>query len=466
MMTYNKITPAVLEDIKNIVQGEVFTQHEDLICFSYDALNQKYLPEAVAFATTAGQVSELLRLANRHLFPVIPRGSGSGFTGGSVPVNGGLVLSLTRMNNIIEIDTDNLFAEVEPGVITAALQNAVEKHGLFYPPDPASLKFSTLGGNVAECAGGPRCVKYGVTKDYVLGLEVVLPSGDIVKTGAKTMKSVAGYDLTSLLVGSEGTLGVITRIYLKLLPLPEARRTMQAIFPSMDAAAKTVSAIIRAKIIPSTLEFIDQAAIRCVEDYLKAGLPVHAEAILIIEVDGDSEVVDKYADKIEQICMQGGAEKVKIAQTAQEADELWKVRRSISASLLKLNPHKINEDITVPRSRVPDIIRTIREIAQRYNLINVNFGHAGDGNIHTNFMINRDDHDELERAEQAVSEIFRATVAYGGTISGEHGIGIAKAPYLHLEVGEKGIEILKRIKQAFDPNNILNPNKIVLEQDE
>jgi glycolate oxidase len=463
-MTYNKITPAVLEDIKNIVAGEVFTQHEDLICFSYDALNQKYLPEAVAFARTAGQVSELLRLANRHLFPIIPRGSGSGFTGGSVPVNGGLVLSLTRMNNIIEIDTDNLFAEVEPGVITAAFQSAVEKHGLFYPPDPASLKFSTLGGNVAECAGGPRCVKYGVTKDYVLGLEVVLPGGDIVKTGAKTMKSVAGYDLTSLLVGSEGTLGVITRIYLKLLPLPETRRTMQAIFLSMDAAAKTVSEIIRAKIIPSTLEFIDQAAIRCVEDYLKAGLPVHAEAILIIEVDGDKEVVDKYAAKIEQICMHGGAEKVKTAQTAQEADELWKVRRSISASLLRLNPHKINEDITVPRSRVPDIIRTIREIAQRAHLINVNFGHAGDGNIHTNFMINRDDHDELERAEQAVSDIFRATVAYGGTISGEHGIGIAKAPYLTLEVGEKGIEIIRRIKQSFDPNNILNPNKIVLEQ--
>ena len=463
-MTYNRITPAILEDIKNIVQGEVFTQQEDLICFSYDALNQKFLPDAVAFATTAAQVSELLKLANRYLFPIIPRGSGSGFTGGSVPVSGGLVLSLTRMNNIIEIDTDNLFAEVEPGVITAALQTAVEKHGLFYPPDPASLKFSTLGGNVAECAGGPRCVKYGVTKDYVLGLEVVLPSGDIVKTGAKTMKSVAGYDLTSLLVGSEGTLGVITRIYLKLLPMPESRRTMQAIFPSMDAAAKTVSAIIRAKIIPSTLEFIDQAAIRCVEDYLKAGLPVHAEAILIIEVDGDREVVDKYAGKIEQICMQGGAEKVNIAQTAQEADELWKVRRSISASLLKLNPHKINEDITVPRSRVPDIIKTIREIAQRYNLINVNFGHAGDGNIHTNFMINRDDHDELERAEKAVSEIFRATVAYGGTISGEHGIGIAKAPYLPLEVGEKGIEILKTIKRAFDPNNILNPGKIVLEQ--
>jgi len=463
-MTYNRITPAVLENIKNIVQGEVFTQREDLICFSYDALNQKFLPDAVAFARTSGQVSELLRLANRHLFPVIPRGSGSGFTGGSVPVSGGLVLSLTQMNNIIAIDTDNLFAEVEPGVITAAFQNEVEKQGLFYPPDPASLKFSTLGGNVAECAGGPRCVKYGVTKDYVLGLEVVLPSGDIVQTGAKTMKSVAGYDLTSLLVGSEGTLGVITRIYLKLLPLPETRRTMQAIFLSMDEAAKTVSAIIRAKIIPSTLEFIDQAAIRCVEEYLKAGLPVHAEAILIIEVDGDSEVVDKYAGKIEQICRQGGAEKVKIAQTAQEADELWKVRRSISASLLKLNPHKINEDITVPRSRVPDIIRTIREIAQRYNLINVNFGHAGDGNIHTNFMINRDDQDELERAEQAVSDIFRATVAYGGTISGEHGIGIAKAPYLPLEVGEKGIELIKRIKQAFDPNNILNPNKIVMEK--
>jgi glycolate oxidase len=462
-MTYNRITPSVLQNIKNIAQGEVFSQPEDLICFSYDALNQKYLPEAVAFVRTAGQVSELLRLANRHLFPVIPRGSGSGFTGGSVPVKGGLVICLTRMNTIIAIDTDNLIAEVEPGVITAELQNAVEKKGLFYPPDPASLKFSTIGGNVAECAGGPRCVKYGVTKDYVLGLEVVLPDGEIVKTGAKTMKSVAGYDLTSFLVGSEGTLGVITRIFLKLLPLPESRRTMQAIFLSMDAAAKTVSEIIKAKIIPSTLEFIDQAAIRCVEDYLQAGLPVHAEAILIIEVDGDCEVVDKYAGKIEAICMQGGAETVKIAQTEIEANDLWKVRRSISASLLKLNPHKINEDITVPRSRVPDIIRDISEIAQKYNLINVNFGHAGDGNIHTNFMINRENHNELERAEQAVSEIFQATVTYGGTISGEHGIGIAKAPFLSLEVGSGGIAVIKRIKRAFDPNNILNPGKIVLE---
>jgi glycolate oxidase len=462
-MNYNKITPAVLKEISAIVNGDVFNQKEDLLCFSYDALNQKYLPEAVAFANTREQVSGLLRLANRHLFPIIPRGSGSGFTGGSLPVQGGLVLSLTKMNKILEIDTDNLVAEVEPGVITGELQAEVEKHGLFYPPDPASLKFSTLGGNVAECAGGPRCVKYGVTRDYVLGLEVVLPDGDIIKTGARTMKSVAGYDLNGLLVGSEGTLGIITKIYLKLLPLPEARRTMQAIFPLMDDAAKTVSAIIRAKIIPSTLEFIDQAAIRCVEEYLKIGLPVHAEAILIIEVDGDIEVVDKYASQIETICKQGGAETIKIAQDSTEADNLWKVRRSISASLLKLNPHKINEDITVPRSRVPDIIRKIVEIAKRYNLINVNFGHAGDGNIHTNFMIDRSNHDELSRAEKAVEEIFKATVDFGGTISGEHGIGIAKAPYLFLEVGEKGIEVIKRIKQAFDPNNILNPNKIVME---
>jgi glycolate oxidase len=277
------------------------------------------------------------------------------------------------------------------------------------------------------------------------------------------MKSVAGYDLTSLMVGSEGTLGVITKIDLKLIPLPDTRKTMQAIFSSMDNAAKTVSEIIRSKIIPSTLEFIDQAAIRCVENYLQIGLPVHAEAILIIEVDGEVEVVDKYAQKIEAICLQGGAEEVVTARDDLEAEELWRVRRSISASLLKLNPHKINEDITVPRSRVPDIIRRIVEIAKKYNLINVNFGHAGDGNIHTNFMIDRNNHEELERAEKAVEEIFRATVEFGGTISGEHGIGIAKAPYLPLEVGDKGIELIKRIKKTFDPNTILNPNKIVME---
>jgi glycolate oxidase len=404
-----------------------------------------------------------LSIANAHFFPVIPRGSGSGFTGGSLPVQGGLVLSLAKMNKIMTIDTDNLVAEVEPGVITGDFQRQVEKVGLFYPPDPASLDFSTIGGNVAECAGGPRCLKYGVTKDYVLGLEVVLPSGDIVQTGSKTMKGVVGYDITSFMVGSEGTLGIITKIYLKLLPLPQSRKTMQVVFPCMDDAAKTVSEIIRSRIIPATLEFVDQSAIRCVEDYLKVGLPVHAEAILIIEVDGDAEVVDKYTQKIETICINGGAERVIIARDYHEAEELWKVRRSISPSLLKLNPHKINEDITVPRSRVPDIIRKIGEVAKKYKLICVNFGHAGDGNIHTNLMIDRTNHDEFVRAEQAVSEIFQATVSFGGTISGEHGVGIAKAPYIELEIGTKGMEVIKKIKKAFDPNNILNPNKIIIE---
>lgn len=462
-MRYHKITPEVLSKISAIVNGEVFSSKEDLLCYSYDALNQRYLPEAVAFAKTTEQVSRLLRLANQYVFPVIPRGSGSGFTGGSLAVEGGLILCLTKMNNIVSIDTDNLVAEVEPGVITGDLQAQVEHYGLFYPPDPASLKFSTIGGNVAECAGGPRCVKYGVTRDYVLGLEVVLPEGEVIRTGAKTMKSVAGYDLNGIMIGSEGTLGVITKIWLKLLPLPETRRTMQATFLSLNDAAKTVSAIIRAKIIPSTLEFIDQAAIRCVEDYLKIGLPIHAEAILIIEVDGDREVVDKYASRIETICKQGGAETIATAQNDQEADRLWKVRRAVSASLLKLNPHKINEDITVPRSREPDIIRIIVEIANKYKLINVNFGHAGDGNIHTNFMIDRNNADELQRAEKAVEEIFKATVACGGTISGEHGIGIAKAPYLRLEIGDSGIKVIKRIKKAFDPHNILNPHKITVD---
>ncbi len=462
-MRYHKITPEILSKISTIVNGEVFSSREDMLCYSYDALNQRYLPEAVAFARTTEQVSRLLHLANEYVFPVIPRGSGSGFTGGSLAVAGGLILCLTKMNSIVSIDTDNLVAEVEPGVITGNLQAEAEKCGLFYPPDPASLTFSTIGGNVAECAGGPRCVKYGVTRDYVLGLEVVLPEGAVIRTGAKTMKCVAGYNLNGLMVGSEGTLGVITKIWLKLLPLPETRRTMQAIFRSLHDAAKTVSAIIRAKIIPATLEFIDQAAIRCVEDYLKIGLPVHAEAILIIEVDGDREVVDKHAARIEHICNMGGAETVTIAQNDQEANNLWKVRRAISASLLKLNPHKINEDITVPRSRVPDIIRTIVEVAHKYRLINVNFGHAGDGNIHTNFMIDRNNADELQRAEKAVEEIFQATVACGGTISGEHGIGIAKAPYLPLEIGAGGIEVIKRIKKAFDPKHILNPHKITVD---
>ncbi|MBW2554650.1 MAG: FAD-binding protein, partial [Deltaproteobacteria bacterium] len=364
-----------LHEIASIVGKEnLLTVKEVLVCYSYGATNQKFLPEAVVFALNPQQISEIMLLANQYLFPVIPRGAGSGFVGGSLPVEGGLVLVLTKMNKIIKIEPENLTAVVEPGVITGDFQQKVESLGLFYPPDPASLKISTMGGNVAVCSGGPRCLKYGVTKNYVLGLELVLPTGEIIGTGVQTLKGVAGYDLTSLFVGSEGTLGIITKITVKLLPLPENKKTLLAIFPHLDDAARTVSSIIQARIIPATLELIDQAAIRCVVDYLNMGLPTQAEALLLIEVDGDNDTVSRQNERIKDICLKNGAGEVKIAHNSEEEEQLWKARRSISPALLRLNPHKVNEDINVPISQIPEIIRRISKIAHKYQLINVNFG--------------------------------------------------------------------------------------------
>ena len=452
---------AIVKQITHIVGKEnVWEDQETRTCYSYDATNRRYLPELIVFPRTPQQISEILKLANQSHFPVIPRGAGTGFTGGTLPVEGGVVLVLTKMNKILRIDPENLLAIVEPGVVTYDLQQEVEKISLFYPPDPASLKTSTLGGNVAECAGGPRAVKYGVTKDYVLGLEAVLPTGEIISTGVQTVKSVVGYDLTKLLVGSEGTLGVITKIILRLLPLPKAKRTMLAIFSTIEAAAKTVSQIISSRIIPTTLEFMDNATIRCVEDYLHMGLPVEAGALLIIEVDGAPEALQGEIEEIQKICQANQALETKVAKDNNEAEELWKARRAVSAAVVKLNPTKINEDVTVPRSKVAEILRQVEAIAKKHNLIIVNFGHAGDGNIHVNVLIDRRKPGEEDRAHVAVKEIFKAVLDLGGTLSGEHGIGITKAPYLTMELGDMGVEVMKRIKKSFDPNNVLNPGKI------
>jgi glycolate oxidase len=369
-------------------------------------------------------------------------------------------MDLSLMNVIEEIDEENLVAFVGPGVINGEFQREVEKRGLFYPPDPASLKFSTMGGNVAECAGGPRALKYGVTKDYVLGLEVVLPTGEVVRTGTQTIKGVVGYDLTRFLVGSEGTLGVITKIIVKLLPLPESKQTLVSLFPKAVAAGRAVSTIIRSKIIPTTLEFMDQASIRCVEDAMHLGLPRDVESLLLIEVDGYREVVARHAEKIKEVCLGSGAQEVVIAKDEAEAEELWEARRSLSPSLFKLKPTKINEDITVPRSRIAEVIEVLKEIGERHQLTVVSFGHAGDGNIHVNFMIDGNNQEEVRRSEQAIREVFEVTLQLGGTLSGEHGIGTTKAPYLEMELGEMGIEVMRRIKASFDPNNILNPGKI------
>jgi glycolate oxidase len=454
------LSPSVLKELARIVgPANLLTSPEELVVYSYDATRQQSLPSAVARPASSPEISKILTLANRERFPVVPRGAGTGMSGGSVPVMGGLVLSLERMNAIVEIDEEDFLAVVEPGAITGDLQSAVEARGLFYPPDPASSKFCTLGGNVAECAGGLRAVKYGVTKDYVLGLEVVLPTGEIITTGSRTVKSVAGYDLTKLIIGSEGTLGVVTKIIVKLLPLPESVRTLAAYFPRVDDAARAASQILADRIVPRALEFVDAAALRAVEAYLKEDLSAGAAAMLLVEVDGPAETTKRESEQIMDIMIKACASRVNRAGSSEEREQLWKARRSISPALYTLKPKKMNEDIVVPRSKIVDILRDIGSIAKRHNLLIVNFGHAGDGNIHTNILI---DDAELELAETAVKEIFAATLRLGGSITGEHGIGTAKAAYLPMEIAPEALAAMKRIKQALDPNNILNPGKIFL----
>jgi glycolate oxidase len=451
----------IYKALEKIVGPENITVREaDLACYAYDATQLSARPEVVAFPATAREISEILKLASLYRFPVVPRGAGSGMSGGSVPIQGGLVLVLLRLNRIKTIDESNFLAVVEPGVITRDLQQAVEAKGLFYPPDPSSYQFSTLGGNVAECAGGGRAVKYGVTRDYVLGLEAVLPSGEIIRTGVQTAKGVVGYDLTRLLVGSEGTLGIITELTLKLIPLPEARQTILAFFNSLDLASQTVVEILRSRILPSILEFMDHSSMACVEDYLHLGLPPSAQGMLLIEVDGDREAVIRQGGMIEQICRNMGAEEVKRASTTREAEVLWKARRSISPAVFRLRPNKINEDIVVPRDKIPAAITRFKEIGRNFDLLIVSFGHAGDGNIHVNIMYDAKNPNESRKAQEAVTEIFKAVIELGGTLSGEHGVGLTKAPFLSLELTPALIDLMKKIKHLFDPNHILNPGKI------
>ena len=455
------IMDSTFKKLQNIV-GKTYCSRkkEDLLCYAYDATARTYLPDAVIFPENSKEISEVLQLANSDRFFVIPRGAGTGMTGGSLPVEGGVVMVMSRLNRILEIDKDNLIARVEPGVITGRFHKAVEKENLFYPPDPSSSDFSTLGGNLAECAGGPRAVKYGVTRDYVLGLEVVLPTGEIIKTGVATAKGVVGYDLTRLIVGSEGTLGIITRITVKLLPLPEALRTMIAVFDDMALAAETVSEIIRRGIVPRTIEFMDNASIRCVERYLKMNLPVEAGALLLIEVDGKTGEVGMLIEQLRTLCMSQGAKDTKIAGNKEEIAVLWKARKAISPALFQYGPDKINEDIVVPRSKIPDMVKKIEVLKEETGLTMVSFGHAGDGNIHFNIMLDKKNQDELKKAEAAIDALFEHTLELGGTISGEHGVGITKAPYIAKEIGSVELNLMKKIKKIFDPNGILNPGKI------
>ncbi len=460
------ISPATIAKLGKIVgPGHLVTSPEALEPFASDATKLVFFPDAVVFPGSIEEVSRILRLATEEKFPVTPRGAGSGMTGGALAVGGGLVMVMSRFDRIISIDEDNLIAIAEPGVITADLQKAVEAVGLFYPPDPASLNISTLGGNVAECAGGLRAVKYGVTRDYVLGLTVVLPTGDFMKMGVRTAKGVAGYDLTRLIVGSEGTLAVITSITLRLLPKPDAKMTMTAFFNDVRSAAGVVSEIIRRRTIPSVLEFLDRICIECVRKEMAVPVPKNAGAMLLIEVDGEKAEVVRGAERIKSVCLEAGALTFESATNDQEAERLWSARRNVSPSLAGLRPHKISEDIVVPRSLLPDLVDMLGGLSHRYGLPVPAFGHAGDGNIHVNVMLDKNNKMELERAHALIGALFKAVIQMGGTITGEHGIGITKAPYLPLEISGEGLALMARIKKAFDPQGILNPGKIFVQHD-
>ncbi len=456
------LRPRVVQELKHIVGAEnVLTEEADLIAYSIDGTWIERRPLAIVLPSSAEEVSAILRLANRELLVIAPRGSASGLSGGSVPSGDGIALSMTRMNRILEIDQANFVAVVEPGVITATLQAEVEKVGLFYPPDPSSLNISAIGGNVAENAGGARCLKYGVTADYVMGLQVVLPTGEIICTGGRMVKNVTGYNLRQLFTGAEGTLGVITEVTLKLLPLPKYRLTALATFERLDDAANTVTAVMHSGVLPASIELMDQITVQCVEDLLHIGLPTDAEALLLFAFDGNYEqVVRSELETVTRLSTGNGARSVQTAGTAEESDQLWRARRSVSPALARRKPNKLGEDISVPRSAVPEMIRQVRTIATKYDLLIPVFGHAGDGNLHPNILCNRRDPQEMRRVRAAAAEIFAAAIRCGGTLSGEHGIGLLKKEFMEQDLGHDTIEAMKKIKLALDPNNILNPGKI------
>jgi glycolate oxidase len=456
------ISTSSLAKLRSIVGStNLLDSMEDRISYSYDGTPLlKQLPVAILRPQSAEQVSQILRSANEERFGVVPRGSGSGLSGGSIPVEDSIVLLTNHWDRILEIDQSNLTTWVEPGVITAKLHAAVEALGLFYPPDPGSAAICTIGGNVAENAGGLRGLKYGVTKNYVLGMEVVLPSGEVIVTGGKSVKDVAGYSLKDFLIGSEGTLGVITRVLLRLIPKPQTTRTMLAFYGTLADSAETVSDIIASKITPAALEFLDNTTIRSVEEYAHLGLPTTIESLLLIEVDGRKAEVEEDAAKIVEICKRHKALEIRIAGNAEEAVKLRTARKAAFSALARIRPTTILEDATVPRSEVAPMLEVINRIARSNGLTFGNFGHAGDGNLHPTCLTDERDHQEIQKAERAFEQIFLEAVRFGGTITGEHGVGLAKLKFLETALGEPAIDMMRKIKAAVDPNSILNPGKI------
>jgi glycolate oxidase len=456
------LAPKILDALRDILgPPEVLTAPEDLIPYSFDGTAAlKQLPACVAFARNTDHVVRVLKLANETRTPVVTRGSGTGLSGGSLPVPDCLVLCLVKLDQILELDRANLTMLVETGVTTLTVSDAASAAGLFYPPDPGSMKISTIGGNVAENSGGLRGLKYGVTRNYVMGLEVVLPNGEILWTGNKCVKDVAGYSLRDLFIGSEGTLGVITKVLLKLIPHPATKKTLVATFAQMDHAAQAVSDIIAAQIIPCTLEFLDRTTIHCVEDYAKIGLPLDCEALLLMETDGHPAAVAEEAAKMEELARQNGALEIRVAKDDAEATRLAMARRSAFSALARVAPTTILEDATVPRSELAKMIRFVAVVAKKYQLRIGTFGHMGDGNLHPTFLTDERNHDEMHRVEEAFKEIFAEAIRLGGTITGEHGIGVAKKLFLPKFAGDAQMRVMRELKGVLDPNHILNPGKM------
>ncbi|MCL5406212.1 MAG: FAD-binding protein [Deltaproteobacteria bacterium] len=456
-------TNGLLKEFERILgKDNVFSEETDRHAYSYDAaVLEPSLPDFVLRPRSAEALGAAVRVCNENRLPLTVRGAGTNLSGGTIPKPGGVVIVTNALNEILEINEQDLYAVVQPGVVTAKFASVVESKGLFYPPDPGSQSVSTLGGNVAENAGGLRGLRYGVTRDYVMGLEFFDANGETVKTGARTVKCVTGYNLGGLLVGSEGTLGIFSRITLKLIPMPAAKKAMMAVFSDVSAASETVSAIIADKIVPVTLEFLDNFTIRAVEDFSRAGLPVEAAALLLIEVDGHPAQVEEEAARVEAICRKMGVMRVQVARDGAERDKVWEGRRAALSALSRIRPTTVLEDATVPRSKVPAMIRSIEEIGRKYDLLIGTFGHAGDGNLHPTILSDRRDKEAWGRVEKAIDAIFEKALEYGGTLSGEHGIGTAKSKYLQNETGRPAILYSRRIKAALDPNNILNPGKII-----
>lgn len=454
----------IKQALSQIVGPENYTENLiDLVSFSYDASEHAHRPACGVWATTAEQVSEILKLANRERIPVIPRGAGTGLSGMAVPAKGGIVLDLSHMNKILRISIDDRLAVVQPGVVYAELEKTLLPHGFFFPPDPASGKVCTLGGNVATNAGGVKGAKYGTTRDYVLGLQVVLPDGRIMRTGAKTMKSVSGYDLTRLFVGSEGTLGVVTEITLKINPKPTATSTALATFDDLEDAGRAVSEITRSGILPSVMEILGRETLQAINQNTDLKLP-EVDAMLLAETDGYTrQETDYQMQKILRVFRDNRAKEVKEAKTDEEAALLWKARKSAYAVLARIKTHFVLEDVTVPMARVSDLLKGVSAIAKRQNLQIATFGHAGDGNLHPQILYDGYDPDQVRRMEAASGELFKLAIELGGTLTGEHGIGLSKAPYMTLEHDPVAMDVMRGLKKMFDPNNILNPGKMALE---